>query len=296
MRKRVCSIVAVMAMAALALQGCGASSAPDVMKKAYENTMGHTVSISADGEVHLTADTEAFLKASGASDEASMTLVKLFAGNGLNLDMDIEGKLENGKAVSHTTTVMSMSLFGLNQTSKTETYSADLEDRVYSYSSNDGGEWKMSVSPLPEKDTPLFVPEELSGCFSFREKDKKNVTEEIDGKTCYVLEGTLTEETEELAAYLGNISALNDAISALEVKDLEASVVCYVDKKDMRPVRLKADVKGADLTLTAESGSFDVALDGTSFTIDYEEWGIADPVVPKEAAAIAESGTESIME
>lgn len=248
-KAKVTAVIMTAAMAMATMTGCGKPTV-ESLTKAYVESLNEA----------KTADMTMGMKFTMKISEGDQSL---------DMDMDMKGDIlyemedkDNFKASMNMD--MGMSLMGMSEEVKMESYYVAEDGEVTAYSKEDGAsEWtkeedvEFSVISSEESDA-----EELIELLTLEEE-----TVEEAGKECYVLKGTVTGE--DVPAFGEDAMGMD-----FDTEDLKFDVTIKMDKKEKKPVQLLFEVDEEAFTEAmkdsmAESfGSAEVEVEKFEISID----------------------------
>ncbi len=257
-KKIICSTL-VMGMIAGCLTGCGHRATAESLMEEYLDITTNAESITLDGNIVLAMNV----------GDSSTTME-------LKLDGDLKTaivKEDEENYISKTKTNMTVSMLGVSEKVKQESYSECEDGEITTYTKDlDTDTWTVDYSYQEDVSNQLDNLKEYAGAFELEKK-----TQKIGKTDCYVLKGTLTgnENMEEMMDEIGMDFDGNEFLM---------NCTLYMSKDKHEPVRLEMYLDESIVGKEMDFDDYTMSISELSYIIDISKINNTSEInIPDEA-------------
>lgn len=249
----------VTCMVAGCLTGCGSRVTAESLMDEYVDVVTNAESITLDSEIVL---------AMSVGDDSTTMELKMDG----NLKTALV-KEDEENYISKTKTNMTVSMLGVSEKVKSESYAVCEDGEITTYTKDsDTDSWTAEVSEQEDVSNELENLRRYAGEF---ELDKK--TTKIGKADCYVLHGQMSgnEEMEDMMDEMG---------MSLDGDDFILNATLYISKENHEPVRLEMILDESIAGKELDFDDYTMAINELSYIIDISKINdTPDITVPDEA-------------
>jgi len=280
-------VLAIGAVMALALSGCGGKvTTESLMKEANEN-----IAKIESAEMNVSMDMQADISVMG------MTL-------DMDINADIDMVMTNDPMIVHSKGTMTVNAMGESENTTIESYSEQDGSKSIIYNKLEDGSWEKTEGDSLEGTADLFSDTEIGDMIESLElaEDTESVNQIESYKISGEVKGSVIEES--LNSIFGDQEGA-EMFGNLDLDDATVPVEYYIAKADRKPVKVSMDLKdiikdSMEQVMKESMGDVEVdiemSVDTCIMEITYLSFDSVDKIeIPAEAKNASEASSEDAL-